>query len=232
MKYFYGDRYTINAYDTLVYITVDPAGGTSPANATRRTDQWGFCVMTVSADSKWFVLDMFAEHMTEELFMLKLWELDARWHPYRIGIEKTQHLNAYIRMDFAKKGRSLNLVELTPKGRRKERRIQALSAKLPDTYFNSTIHGYAQQLMRRWYTEQEHGDDALDAFAYMIDIAVAPTQQMLLEQQTLRAAAEERQALERLPAHQRPEWEAWLKREKEMLHGKPYWKELMDMYDY
>lgn len=231
MKYVY-NRMTIDSYDTLVYITIDPAGGTSPAQATKRTDQWGFCVNAVTTDSRWFILDMFAEHLTEAMFMDKLWELEARWHPYRIGIEKTQHLEAYIRLEFARKNRSLNLIDLKPQGRRKERRIQALSAMLSNIYFNSKIAGTIQHMMRRWYTEQEHGDDALDAFAYQIDIAVAPTPAMLAEQRALRDAAETRQALKRLPASQRPEWEAWLKREKELTHGKSISEEMMEMYDY
>lgn len=232
MKYVYGNRLTVDSYNTLVYVTIDPAGGTAPAQATKRTDKWGFAVAAVTTDSQWFILDMFAEHLTEAMFMEKLWELEARCHPYRFGIEKTQHLAAYIRLEFARKNRSLNIVDLAPKGRKKERRIQALSSMLPNMHFNSKIAGYAQHLLQRWYTEQEHGDDDLDALAYLIDIAVAPTPSMLAEQRALRDAAETRQALERLPASQRPEWAAWLKREKELTHGKSISEEFLDMYDY
>lgn len=232
MKYLYGDRYTVDSQDSIVYITIDPAGGTAPKDATSRTDKWGFCVNAVTTDSKWFVLDMYAKHLTEAMFMDELWELDARFHPYRIGIEKTQHLEAYIRLEFARKNRSLPIVKLEPKGRRKERRIMALSAMLPNIYFNSKIAAYVQHLMRRWYTEQEHGDDDLDALAYMIDIAKAPTQAMLTEQRALTEAAETKQALLRLPPNQRPEWEAWLKYEKELKHGKPLSEEIMEEYDY
>lgn len=232
MKYLYGDRFTVDSVDAITYITIDPAGGTAPQDATTRTDRWGFAVTAVTTDSKWFVLDMFAQHMNEAMFMEKLWELDALWHPYRIGIEKTQHLEAYIRLEFARKNRSLPIVRLEPKGRRKERRIMALSAMLPNIYFNSKIAPSIQHLMRRWYTEQEHGDDALDALAYQIDIAKAPTPAMLAAHRALREDAETRQALERLPASQRPEWEAWLKREKEMIHGVPAYEAMMEMYDY
>ena len=231
MKYLY-DRYTVDAADTITYVTIDPAGGTAPQDAGPRTDRWGFAVMAVTTDSKWFVLDLFAQHLNEAMFMDKLWELEARFHPYRIGIEKTQHLAAYIRMEFARKNRSLPLVDLLPKGRRKERRIMALSAMLSNMYFNSKIVAYAQHLMRRWYTEQEHGDDDLDALAYMIDIAKAPSPDMLSENRKLVEEADNREALARLPVSQRPEWEAWLKYERQLKHGRSPAEEMLEMYDY
>ena len=232
MKLLYGDRFIVDLTDTVTYITVDPSGGTSPAEATRRTDKWGFSVVAVTSDAKWFVLDMFAQHLNEAMFMDLLWTLDAKWHPYRIGIEKAPHLDAYMRLEFARKNKTLNLVKLEPKGRKKERRIQALSSQLPNIYFSSKIAGEIQHLFRRWYTEQEHGDDMLDALAYQIDIAVPPTAQMLNEQREYRLKASEREALERLPASQRPEWEAWLKYERDSKHGQSVSDEFMDMYDY
>jgi hypothetical protein len=232
MKYLYNDRYSIDSSETVTYITIDPAGGTTPANAGPRTDKWGFCVNAVSMDNKWFILDMFAEHLDEAMFMTKLWELDALWHPYRIGIEKTQHLEAYVRLEFARKNRSLPIVQLSPKGRRKERRIMALSSMFPNMYFSSRIAGAIQHSMRRWYTEQEHGDDELDALAYQIDIAVAPTEAILIENKALQEQEDTRQALLRLPPNQRAEWEVWIKKEKELTHGVPINEEFMRMYDY
>ncbi len=232
MKLMYGDRYAVDMQDTLVYVTIDPAGGTSPENATPRTDKWGFAVAAVTSDSKYFILDCFAEHMTEATFMDKLWSLDAQYHPYRIGIEKTQHLDAYIRLEFIRKQRFLNLVKLEPKGRKKERRIQALSAILPHMYFSSKIHATIQHDMRRYYTEMEHGDDHLDALAYMLDIAVAPTANMLSEQREIRHAADNREALSHIPEYQRAEWQQWVKMEKQLKHGRTVSEEFMSQYDY
>ena len=232
MKLYFGEHHLVDTLDTLTYVCIDPAGGTAPKDATTRTDKWGFAVVAVTADAKYFVLDMYAKHLTEAMFMDELWTLEARFHPYRIGIEKTQHLDAYIRLEFARKNRSLPIVKLEPKGRRKERRIMALSALLPNMYFNDKIAGTIQHLMRRWYTDQEHGDDALDALAYILDIASLPTVSMLAEQRALTEAAETKQALLRLPPSQRPEWEAWLKYEKELKHGKPLSEEIMEEYDY
>jgi hypothetical protein len=232
MKLLYGERYTVDTADTITYLTVDPAGGTAPQDAGPRTDKWGFAVVSVTTDSKWFVRDLFAQHMNEEMFMAKLWELDALWHPYRIGIEKTQHLMAYVRMDFSRRNRSLPIIDLQSKGRRKERRIMALSAMLPNMYFSSKIAAGVQHHMRRWYTEQEHGDDDLDALAYMIDIAKAPTLSMIAENRRMQEEADTQEALARLPANQRPEWEAWLKYEHRLRHGNSLSDEMQEMYDY
>lgn len=232
MKMLYGDRFLADLNDCVTYCTVDPAGGTAPKDANHRTNKWGFAVVSVSTDSQYFVLDMWSEYLNEAMFMERLWEIDAKWAPYRIGIEKTQHLDAYIRLEFARKNRSLNLVKLDPKGRRKERRIQALSALLPNMYFNSKIVANIQQRLQRWYTEQEIDDDDLDALAYVIDIAKAPTPQQIKEQRAARAHAEEQDALKSLPPNQRPEWEAWLKYVKASAHGRPVGEQFMDMYDY
>lgn len=232
MKYLYDERYAVDSSETIIYITIDPAGGTAPQNAGPRTDKWGFCVNAVSMDSQWFIQDMYAKHLDEAMFMDELWTLDTLWHPYRIGIEKTQHLEAYIRLEFARKNKALPIVRLEPKGRRKERRIMALSAMLPNIHFNSKIAANIQQLMRRWYTEQEHGDDDLDALAYQIDIAVAPTQEIIADNKKMIEQADIKQALERLPMNQRIEWEALIKKEKELTHGIPINEEFMRMYDY
>lgn len=232
MKLLYGDRYSVDMDDTVTYITVDPAGGTAPKDAGPRSDKWGFTVNAVSTDEKWFIMDMFAEHLTEAMFVEKLFELDALWHPYRIGVEKTQHLEAYMRLAFARKNQSLPVVELRPRGRRKASRITALSAMLPNIYFNSKIAATMQHMMRRWYTDQEHGDDALDSLAYQIDIARAPTPGMLIENRKLKEAAVNTALLSRLPPDQQGEWKAWLEYEKRLKHGNSLSEELMDMYNY
>ena len=232
MKYLYDERYSVDSSETITYITVDPAGGTSPENAGPRTDKWGFCVNSVSMDNKWFIQDMYAKHLDEAMFMQELWTLDTLWHPYRIGIEKTQHLKAYIGLEFARKGKTLPIVDLVPKGRRKERRIMGLASMLSNIYFNSKIAGSIQHEMQRWYTDQEHGDDALDALAYQIDIATAPTQEMIAENKRMIEESDTKQALERLPMNQRIEWEGWIKKEKELKYGVPVNEEFMRMYDY
>lgn len=232
MKLAYGTHYIADDRDLITYALIDPAGGVGPAQATRRSDKWGFAIVSVSTDAHFFVRDMYERFLTEAMFMEELWTLDARWHPYRIGIEKSPHLMAYVRLSMAKKGRSLNLVNLEPKGRKKERRIQALSALLPMMYFSDKIAGSVQQTLRRWYPEQEHGDDAIDALAYIPDVCHPPTAQMLDEQRQVRLYAEEQEALERLPASQRPEWAAWQKYERAARTEPTIASEFQDMYDY
>lgn len=213
MKLLYG-HYTVDDADLVTYAMIDPAGGVGPAQATRDNDKWGFAIVSVSADAQFFVRDMYEKYLTDAMFVEELWLIDARWHPYRIGIEKSPHLMAYVRLAFARKGRALNIVSLEPKARNKGRRIQALSALLPSMHFSDKIAGSVQHTLRRWHSEQQHGDDAIDALAYLPDLCRPPTANMLTEQRQARRDSEDRASLERLPPSQRPEWEAWLSYEK------------------
>ena len=232
MKMLYKERLIQDLNDTVTYVTIDPASSASPAVATPRTDKWGFCVNSINAAGEWFIQDLFAEHLTDEMFLEKLWQLDALYKPYLIGVEVAPHLETLVRLEFLKKKRSLNLTWLRPKGRKKELRIQALNGIVKNCYFNTKVLGYVQNLMRRWYTEMEHGDDALDAFAYQIDICSPPTETILNSQREYREQQETKQILEGLPPSQRPEWEAWLKYLDRAKNGTTTAEQFMEMYDY
>lgn len=193
--------------DCLVFITVDPGGGASEAQATRKTDKVGWCVNAVDVKGRWNILDMGARHLSDPELVDFLFYLHDRWRPHALGIEKMPHLEPYLRLAYQVKKRALSTFPLTPKRRDKAERIRALNTFWDTIFLNDrldiegTIHG--------WYTDMEHGDDELDALAYQIDIAHAPTPDQLKKQQDRYRDMEEEHVLQALPPKERAEWKHW-----------------------
>lgn len=172
-----GGIITLN--DCFIYITVDPSGGGDPDKATARTDMAGWCVAAVTVSNDWLILELKKEHMSDAMFVDKLFELNSKYLPRTIGIEKTPHLKAYLDLQCRIRKQGLPLMELIHKGRPKQVRIRAVRPFLPTTYFPLVESGHIQKTFHNWYTDMEHGDDDLDAFAYLPDIAIAPTETQL-----------------------------------------------------
>ena len=179
--------------DCILYLTVDPGGGASKEQKERQpkviVDECGFCLNAVDVANHWFILRMWQEHLSDEQLVEMLFSLYGVWSPYMIGVEKMPHLDAYLRLAFRMRGKSLPVTELLPKKRPKSDRIRASKPMLNDAYFNEKDALSLQQHFRDWYTEQEHGDNDFDAWAYQLDIARPPTiQQLTLRKKQLQEA--------------------------------------------
>lgn len=212
MRMFYGNNQVRSLDECIVYVTIDPGGGCAPAQATARTDKWGWAVVAVDQQNQWFLLELWEEHLSDDMFIDRLWSVYEKWRPYLIGVEKMPHLDTVIRQSMLNRNRTLPLVELKPGGRAKELRIRGLHPLLENIHVSDRIASAVQHKMQTWYTEMEHGDDALDAFAYVIDIARPPTSQQLIAYRRSMEEHETQLRLQSLPETDRKEWEYWEKR--------------------
>ena len=85
--------------------------------------------------------------------------------------------------------------------------------------------------VQTWYTEQEHDDDDLDAAAYQIDIARAPTKEALNGRIALIEQENDKKALDRLPPNDRLEREHFLRlQNKKYIQDQEWLEELSDFY--
>lgn len=202
---------TLLLIDCFVYIAVDPSGGSSEATATRRTDKCGWAVGAVDMHDNRFILEIGEKHFDDEQFVDHIYSLYDQYIPKVIGIEKTPHLLSHFRHIEKQKKKVLPITELKPLGRKKEVRIRSAGTTLGRTYFIDTERNSYEQLFRKWYTDMEHGDDGLDAFSYLDDIIIAPTEEQLQSHrnQILKLLAE--LYVEQLPKEAKEDW-AFVKR--------------------
>lgn len=201
--------------DCIIYLLCDPGGGASKEQKERQpkvvVDTCGFCLLAADVHNNWFVLRMWREYLSDEQFVDRLFSLYDEWRFYIAGIEKMPHLDSYLRLSFRTKGRSLPIAELLPKRRPKEDRIRASKPMLNTAYFIDEQYLQIQQHFRNWYTEQEHEDDDIDAWAYALDIVRPPTSTQLSERKKILEQEDEKVAFKALPPAEREEWEYWQK---------------------
>lgn len=105
----------------------------------------------------------------------------------------------------------LPITELRPNRRKKSERIRSSGTTLGRTYFLGADVPRLQTMFRAYYDEMEHGDDALDAFAYLDDIVFPPTPEALQAhiKEVVKIMADV--YVELLPKHVQEEW-AFVKR--------------------
>lgn len=201
----------VRLMDTLIFATVDPSGGASEQEATARTDKCGWCVAAVDVNDNRFILEMDSKHLTDEQFVEHIYAINQQWLPKLIGIEKTPHLLTHFRHIEQRKKLVLPLYELKPNRRKKSDRIRSSGTTFGRTYFIDMDKDRIEQLFRGWYDEMEHGDDALDAFAYLDDIVFPPTPEALQAhiKEVVKIMADV--YVELLPKHVQEEW-AFVKR--------------------
>ena len=202
------DKSKVHLLDTFVYITIDPSGGSSEATATSRTDKAGWTVCAVDAKDNRYILDLDEAHLTDEQFVDHVYKLWQTYLPRLIGIEKTPHLLSHFRRVEKERKVILPITELRPRGRKKSVRIRSAGTTLPYTYFLAHIQPKVQQIFRKWYDEMQHGDDGIDSFAYLDDIAVAPTEAQLKAHKLEILRAIDRNMLLHLPSRERRDVES------------------------
>ena len=231
-EWIYRGTYKTNIKDCNIVVTIDPGGGAGEHDqAITRSivDKVGVCVNAVDRHGRWCFLEWFCKHYTDDEFIDLLFLLYDRWHPGVIGIEKMPHLDPYIRLAFRTRGRSVPISELKPKRRPKATRIRALGPLWKNIDVISTIE--CERHVQTWYTEQEHDDDDLDAAAYQIDIARAPTKEGIEDRKAKIEAEDETRRLKELPPADHMEWEHWLKLKNKKYTRQEAWQhELEDFY--
>lgn len=192
--------------DCFVYIAVDPSGGASEQTATSRTDKCGWAVVAVDVKDNRFVMEIGERHLTDEQFIEHVYQLHDTYLPRMIGIEQTPHLDAHFRRAIVDKKKILPITPLKPRRRKKADRIRSCGAALGRTYFQSGSAAKIQKMFRDWYDEMEHGDDGIDAFAYIEDILVAPTPKQIELHRKEIIKALDMVYITTLPKHVQEEW--------------------------
>lgn len=170
----YGNK-QVSLLDTFIYVTVDPGGGASKANATSQTDKVGYTVGAATIESDFLILDWNEEYMEVTEMVTKLYSLHRRWRPRLIGVERMMFLSGYMYAEMQRRGKILDIVTLAHKGRNKAERIKAFIPFLSKTYFMRTVAEAAQKSLHRWHETMKHGDDGADSLAYFYDVAIPPT---------------------------------------------------------
>lgn len=192
-----------------LYCCIDSSGGADVETATALTDKVGWCVCAVDVRGHWLILELDAAYLSDEQFIQKLYELEDKYAP-RFAIEAMPHLESVMRALFTRQGRHIRYVPLKHGRRNKNDRIVRLRPMLRYVHFLEEIRASAQYLLRHWYVGQVHGDDALDAFAYMLDIARAPGVEDIADRKRQVEKNLQVAALARLPQQDREECQRWL----------------------
>lgn len=200
-----------------IFCTIDSAGGADEHNATTQTDKVGWCVNAVDVHGHWLILELADAYLTDERLVEKLYELDDKYAP-RFGMEAMPHLAMVLRLLFARNQRTVHYVPLKHGKRNKVERITRLRSQLKYIHFLEEIRPGAQHLLRNWFTAQSHGDDALDALGYMLDIARPPSIDDIAARRQQHEKRLQEAALSRLPRAEREECQKWIDYDKRQGH--------------
>jgi hypothetical protein len=209
---------TVPLSETNVYCTVDSSGGSDSRNATTATDKVGWCVNAVDQRGHWMILELESAYLSDEMFVQKLYEIDDKYAP-RFAVELMPHLAQLLRLLFTRNQRHIAFVPLKFGKRSKVERITRLRAQLRFIHFLDDIRQGAQYLLRNWHTNLEHGDDALDAMGYQLDIARSPSVEDIAARRQLVENRLQDAALARLPKQDRDECQRWIDYDKRQGHS-------------
>lgn len=203
----------IELVECNVYVTVDPSGGTGRDQAHAKTDKVGWAVNAVSSDGQWHFLEIGEEYLTDPQFIDKLFLLYHWYRPEVIGIEKMLHLETALRQAFQLRHETLPIGELRPRGRQKSARIRGLRPLCGSIYLREGRTD--ARYFTNYYTAIDHGDDAIDAVAYQVDIARAPSPWQIQSRREARLREWENAQLNALPPTEKQEWSYWIKKDQE-----------------
>ena len=184
----YGTGQQVSLLDTFVYATIDPGGGTSAANANTKTDKAGWTIGAVTLSSDTIILETGEAYMEIEEMLNLIYRIHMQWRPRLIGVERMMYLQQYFMKEMQRRRKILDLYTLQHQGRNKAERIKATLPFLKKTYFLEETVAMVRAAFQRWHERMVHGDDWIDSFAYLFDIAHPP------DVGALRDARRERQA--------------------------------------
>lgn len=164
----------IKGLDMNRYTLIDPA-----ISLEEQADYSALVTVGVDEWSNIYILDIVRERMKPDALIEEIFRTFERWHPTAIGIEevgfqKTIRYTLKKEMDVRK--RYLNIIELKPDGRNKEKRIQGLQ---PQYANGKVLHN--RELVYNIYLEDEllrfprgKHDDIIDCVSYALDLVHPP----------------------------------------------------------
>lgn len=169
----YYDPRTLRRDELSVYMTVDLASSKAAS-----ADYSVCCVVGVTPDGMWQVLDCWYGRVTPVEHMDEIFRLVQKWRPISVGIEKVQYqaaMLAFLQKEMPRRNIFFNVVPLIA-GAKKEQRIDVLQPRF-------AVGSVWFPVGAAWLQEMEgellafptgQHDDLIDALAYAEQIASAP----------------------------------------------------------
>lgn len=169
----YYDPRTLRRDELSVYMTVDLASSKAAS-----ADYSVCCVVGVTPDGMWQVLDCWYGRVTPVEHMDEIFRLVQKWRPISVGIEKVQYqaaMLAFLQKEMPRRNIFFSVVPLIA-GAKKEQRIDVLQPRF-------AVGGVWFPVGAPWLQEMEgellafptgQHDDLIDALAYAEQIASAP----------------------------------------------------------
>lgn len=163
------------------YITIDPAFY-DPASRVSDLDYCAFVVVAVDNDNNWWIRDIIRERMQPNEIIDTIFNLDAFWHPIRIGIESVAYqkvLYYMAKQKMREKNQFLPITELKHAGSNAKSKAERIQALEPRYAVGSIFHGKNVRHMTTLELElrrfpRAKTDDIADALASMFEIATPP----------------------------------------------------------
>lgn len=202
--YIHREGRQIDLNDCGIYITVDPSGGADQKQHNSNSDKVGWCVNAVSTDGHWHFLELDEAYLSVDEFIAKLFYLHEKYRPLVMGVEKMPFLGAAMRQAFIINNKTLPLSELKHKGRAKFDRIRGLKPLIGGIHLREGTD--QRRHFEGYYTDMKHGDDAIDAGAYQVDIATIPSEYLLKQRRDALSEAAEKAILATLPRTEQLEY--------------------------
>lgn len=178
----YYEESDIDKLNTKCFITIDRA-----YSMDKTADYTGIVINRVDKENNWYIRSERFKGTEKELIE-KIFDLKSYFKPVKIAIEQKAFeytIKPALTDEMRKRNTFFTIEELKDAGSSKTRRIEGLSPR----YESGAIHFLREDVdmideMIK-FPRSLH-DDLLDALAYQLDIAVAPTTKKLEEQNILK----------------------------------------------
>lgn len=158
-----------------IYILVDLAYKTKSEN-----DKTGICVVGYDAGRRLYLLEEIEERMSDVQFIKIIFDFAKKYEKWlqMIGIESYAYtfVKKHLYDEMVERGMDVPLGELKAKGRKKKDRIKALIPYVETgRVFMKPHMSKVKSSMDRFASfGTDQVDDAIDAFAYILDVMVEP----------------------------------------------------------
>lgn len=154
------------------YLSLDTHGG----GESKYADSNGWVLNAVDRDDNWFLLDAVKDKLNTTEIIDKLFAYHSRYPSLKIGIEKTMFVNALkpeLEREMTKRGKYLNIEELSHSTTSKEARIKSLVPRFErgKIFLRKEQIELVEEITR--FPKARH-DDILDSLAFNEEIAEKP----------------------------------------------------------
>ena len=174
----YYEEADIKGLDLNRYTLIDPA-----ISLEEQADYSALVTVGVDQWSNIYILDIVRDRLKPDQLIEEIFRNYERWHPISIGIEEVgfqKTIRYTLKKEMETRKRFLNMVELKPDGRNKEKRIQGLQ---PQYANGKVLHN--RDLVYNIYLEDEllrfprgKHDDIIDCVAYALDLIHPPVKRI------------------------------------------------------